>query len=312
MKFRTELTPPNFGFNITHQSKILAIGSCFTEHIGARLKQLKHNIQINPFGILFNPQSIAQLLQHSLHQISPDQTHFIASNQLVYSLDFHSKFNAESLSSFQSLISAKQQQINTYLASGNVLMLTFGTAWVYTYNKSGKIIANCLKLPANQFTKHLLNLNTITESYKELFNEIFVTNPQLKIILTVSPVRHIKDGLVENNRSKSLLLLLCQNLEALFPKNVFYYPSYEIVMDDLRDYRFYNEDLIHPNHQAISYIFEKFSQSFFTESVSLIHKKVEQLNKLKQHRFLNASADQIQKHHQKIEDLERDIEQLIE
>ncbi len=311
MKFRTEISITKYEFDITHQSSVLAIGSCFVENIGGLLKDYRFNININPFGIIFNPYSIAKILKNALSKKINFNTNFIERDGTFYCYDFHSKFNAKSNKALLAKINSTNKKTNQSLLSANVLMLTFGTAWVYKQKTSTQVVSNCHKIPQHHFTKHLLDLGHLKKTYTALFKDILKHTPSLKIILTVSPVRHLKDGFIENNQSKSVLLLLCNYLADAFPNQVIYFPAYEIVMDDLRDYRFYNEDLIHPNRQAINYIFEKFSETFFNEKTKEILPKVKQLNALKQHQFLNASQHQIKQHQTKIIELENSINSTI-
>lgn len=311
MKFRTEINITKFDFNITHRSSLLAIGSCFVENIGGLLKDYRFNININPFGIIFNPHSIAKILSNALDDKLNFNTDFIERDGVFYGYDFHSKFNGKSKKALLTKINSTNKKTSQSLLRANVLMLTFGTAWVYKQKTSTQVVANCHKVPQQHFTKELLDVEHLKKIYTTLFKDILSRNPTLKIILTVSPVRHLKDGFVENNQSKSVLLLLCNYLVDAFPYQIFYFPAYEIVMDDLRDYRFYNEDLIHPNQQAINYIFEKFTSAFFNENAKEILPKIKQLNALKCHQFLNANEQQIKQHQTKIIELEKSINSTI-
>ncbi len=310
MKFRTEFNIPESRHKINHQSKILALGSCFVEHIGSRLKDLQFNIQINPFGIIFNPYSIAKILNSALPEKIELQTAspiIKKENKTFVNLDFHSKFNASTRPELEQNISIKNALVTDHLSTANFVILTFGTAWVYTHLESNHIVANCHKIPQQQFKKSRLELNDLTSIYEALISKINQLNPDLKILLTVSPVRHLKDGFIENNLSKSTLILLCQNLASTFPNVVEYFPSYELQMDDLRDYRFYNSDLLHPNEMAKSYIFEKFATTYFDDKTQLLNRKIQKLNALKKHKFINASKTEIENHQNKIKKLEEEI-----
>jgi len=311
MKFRTELHIEKQSDSISQQDEILAIGSCFVENVGLKLKHLKFNININPFGIIFNPYSIAKILNQSLDSKIDleDECEVIMQQNVFKSYDYHSKFNANSYNNFIALTDTKNNEVKKQLKSADYLILTYGTAWVYRLVESNKIVANCHKEPQSKFKKERLQLDMLVDVYINIFNRLFEQNPNLKIILTVSPVRHLKDGMIENNQSKSVLLLLCSTLSSHFKENVIYFPSYDIQMDDLRDYRFYNSDLIHPNQMAIDYIFDKFSIAFFTEPTQLLNSKITKLYKLENHQFLNASDEDKQKHQSKIEALKREIEQ---
>lgn len=309
MKFRTELKFDKQSHDLTHSDSILAIGSCFVENIGVKLSNLKFKINVNPFGIIFNPYSMAKILNNGLkHPIQlEDECDVLEHNHIFKSYDFHSKFNAITYNDFIKKVDIENKTVKGQLVNSNYLFLTFGTAWVYRLIEANKIVSNCQKVPQSSFTKELLDLNDITAVYVKLIKEIIKSNPTIKIVLTVSPVRHIKDGIVENNQSKSVLLLLCKALSDDFKQNVIYFPSYEIQMDDLRDYRFYNADLVHPNQMAIDYIFEQFSKLFFTDGTKVLNEKIEKLNRLQQHKFLSATEIEIKKHNTKIELLKSEI-----
>lgn len=293
MKFRTEINVVKSELDITHASKILAIGSCFVENVGKLLSDYQFNICVNPFGIIFNPYSISKILQNALNPTANYNLDFVERQQTFYAYDFHSKFNATSQTALLQKINSTHKKTSQSLLNADILMLTFGTAWIYKHKTLNQVVANCHKVPQQHFSKELLDLDDLKQIYFNLFKNILDNNKLLKIILTVSPVRHLKDGFIENNQSKSILLLLCDYLVKMFPNQVIYFPAYEIIMDDLRDYRFYNADLVHPNGQAIDYIFEKFSACFFNDKTLSILPKIKQLNQLKQHRFLNANAQQI-------------------
>ncbi len=309
MKFRTELKLNKYNSSISYSDSILAFGSCFVEHIGAKLVQLKFDISINPFGIIFNPYSMAKILNNGLDvPIKLERECDVLEQKGVFkSYDYHSKFNSSSYNEFIKNVEDQNLNTNIQLKNSSHLFLTFGTAWGYRLIEANKIVANCHKIPQSDFTKELLNLNELTEIYCKLFNQIIKSNPNIKIVLTVSPVRHIKDGIVENNQSKSILLLLCKALADDFKHNIIYFPSYELQMDDLRDYRFYEADLIHPNQIAIDYIFEKFNNLFFEEKTNKIINKIEKLTRLENHKFLSATETDIQKHNMKIERLKSEI-----
>jgi hypothetical protein len=311
MKFRTEVPIDKLNHDITHDERIVAFGSCFVENIGVKLEKLNFKIDINPFGIIFNPYSIAKVLNRGLEKRFKldKECDVLECNGIFKSYDYHSKFNAKSYNDFINKTDHTYEKISSQLKNNDYLFLTFGTAWIYRLIESNQVVANCQKVPQSNFTKELLDLNELTDIYLKIFKRLVSVNPKLKIVLTVSPVRHIKDGIVENNQSKSILLLLCKALSDDFKHNVVYFPSYEIQMDDLRDYRFYNSDLVHPNQMAVDYIFEKFSNAFFSDNTKCLNSKIKKLNKLESHRFLNATEKEKQKHHHKIESLRHEINQ---
>jgi lysophospholipase L1-like esterase len=196
----------------------------------------------------------------------PDVTTMVESDGVWKNLLFHSSFSGLSKDELALRIKAILSQVKKHLANADWLMITFGTAFIYNYQLTGQPVANCQKLPSQQFTRTLASNAALMKDFTEFLGILSDFNKKIKLILTVSPVRHVKDGLAENSVSKSILRLLCNNL-ARDSKQVFYYPAYEIMVDDLRDYRFYEEDLIHPNKQATDYIWQHFSKSFFTSEL---------------------------------------------
>ncbi|MFK8036864.1 MAG: GSCFA domain-containing protein [Crocinitomicaceae bacterium] len=303
MKFRTEVKPLINENLISHQSKILLFGSCFAENIGDKLLKSDFDVKINPFGIAFNPMSILKQINGSPVEIN----HMIGAGDNVMSFDYHSKYNGKTIADFEAKISKDQKIVKREIESADIVGFTFGTAWTYLLKQTNQTIANCQKQPASLFTKQLLNIDSILEQYTLFIQELLLSNPNVKIILTVSPVRHLKDGLIENNRSKAILLLLCQNLANLFKENVIYYPSYEIVMDDLRDYRFFEKDLLHPNEMAIDYIYTHFQNSFFSENTKTINVMIDKYNRLLNHKNINSSKNNLKENKTKLKELQNRI-----
>ena len=307
MKFRTEIEPlPHHGA-IDYQSDMVSIGSCFAENIGDRLLNHQFKIKVNPFGILFNPISILNILNNA----QLNENHLVKVSSGMVSYDFHSKFRAGSESEFKQQHAEAQSTFSKSIQSANILMITFGTAWVYRLKSTNKIVANCQKQAASLFEKELLDLEYLKNEYHICFDHLIKENTQLKIILTVSPVRHIKDGIVGNSRSKAVLMLLSQYLAETFADHVIYYPSYEILMDDLRDYRFYDKDLIHPNEVAVDYIYDHFQSSFLTDQTKSQIKSVDQYNRLLKHEFLYATEAEKQAHQTKIDELKLRIDLFL-
>ena len=306
MKFRTILKPLDHKGLINYQSKITMLGSCFVENIGERLNNHQFDLNINPFGIVFNPKAIADQISRK----AVENRHFIEKGDKVVSLDFHSKYNAKSADELESKIRNDFEKLENRIVDSNILVLTFGTAWVYKYSKSNNIISNCQKVDGTLFEKQLLDLAELKDVYKALINDLLEKNPSLKIVLTVSPVRHLKDGLIENNRSKAILLSLCGFLELEFPKNVIYYPSYELVMDDLRDYRFFNKDLLHPNEMAIDYIYDHFQNSFMDDRCIKTLQAVNKYNQLKAHKNLQGTELDSKKREGDLDEMQAEIDKL--
>jgi hypothetical protein len=263
--FRTEVQPTPSSAKLNLSEKILTLGSCFSDSIGNELTGNKFSVSVNPFGTNYNPHSIHKSLRYAIHnQVVPDHT-YLENNGVHSNYDFHSNFSALQKNEVAHALKESIGATHYFLKDAHWIFITYGTAWVYERNDTGDVVANCQKVPASNFNKVLLSQKKILESFEEFYKELKVFNPTCKIILTVSPVRHIKDTLELNSVSKSVLRLSCQTITEIH-SDVFYFPSYEIMMDDLRDYRFYKSDMIHPTEEAEHYIFNKFSATYFDES----------------------------------------------
>ncbi len=288
--FRTLVPTPNFPFQLHHQTPIVSIGSCFAEHIGARLERLKFPICRNPFGILYNPMSIGKGLQLLLEDYSFSEKDLVQHNGIWHSFQHHSQFSGLDKAEVLANIRATSTQASKVLHSSNRLILTFGTAYVYEHLEQQEIVANCHKIPATKFQKRRLDIAEIVAAYRPLFQKLKTKNSEIEILLTVSPVRHIRDGIIENQRSKATLLLAIDALCEAFDF-VHYFPAYEIVMDDLRDYRFYQADLLHPSEVAIDYVWEVFEKSLFSEETKQLNKQLTKLQQAATHRPFHVKSD---------------------
>ncbi|MES2732890.1 MAG: GSCFA domain-containing protein [Bacteroidota bacterium] len=262
--FRTELIISPAAFQWGLGNPVLTLGSCFAEVMGRQLAENKLPVLINPFGTIFNPVSISQLITQSVNNALPTDV----SNSLFtqrygcwFHHNFHSRFTANSQEALQQQISLSLNQTNGFLQQTDVVLLTFGTAWAHRLKETGTVVANCHKLPATHFDRHLLTTQEIAAAFDSSYRALKAIRPQLHIILTVSPVRHLKDTIPLNQVSKSTLRLACHELTQRFG-DVHYFPSYEFMMDDLRDYRFYQPDMIHPTEVAEAYIWQKFSDIY--------------------------------------------------
>ncbi|MBK9193031.1 MAG: GSCFA domain-containing protein [Crocinitomicaceae bacterium] len=282
---------------------IVAVGSCFAGEIGKKLSDGRFNILVNPFGTIFNPHSIAGLI--SAEDLNPDL--FVKRDQNWCHFQLHSDLNHSDQEELKNHISEQKKLIQEKLETGDLLIITFGSAWIYRHIATNEIVANCHKFPQQNFIKELINPEDLKSQYVALFENLHRKNPKLKILLTVSPVKYLKDGLHENNLSKSVLLLLSDFLAKRFDF-VYYFPAFELVNDDLRDYRFYKEDLAHPNEQAIKYIFEKFTGAYCSDKTKEIISLSADIRKLKSHRSITG-ADEI--HKEKIGQLEKNLEDLL-
>ena len=286
MKFRTEISITPLTERLNHSAKIFALGSCFAERISERLARAKFSVESNPFGVLFNPASIA----NAIERLSAGRTFAVcditAGKECYFSFDAHSSLDGKTnTEAFANLNKAVAQGAKS-LDEADWVILTFGTAWVY--EREGKVVANCHKQPASQFERRRLSIEEIVERYSHLF-EAALRDKQ--IILTVSPVRHIGDGLQENSLSKATLRLAVEELVAKY-ENVHYFPSYEILIDDLRDYRYYAEDLAHPSKVAVDYVWERFCEAMLSTKAQEQLPKIEQIVAAAEHRPFNPEGEE--------------------
>jgi len=264
MRFRTEVSIQPAEFSIDHGSKVMMIGSCFSENIGSKLKEYRFDTQINPFGILFNPISISNGLHFILKRKEYHKKDLFLFNDLWHSYDHHGTFSSPDDNVVLEKINSSIQLAHQQLINADCLFITLGSAWHYRHLKANRVVANCHKVPGREFDKRLFSTTEIVNHFADFFNSIKEVNENLKIVFSVSPVRHWKDGAVENQRSKSILNLAAHEFVRKYDF-VSYFEAYELMMDDLRDYRFYNEDLLHPTDQAVNYIWGKFQQAFFLD-----------------------------------------------
>ncbi|MFN3403128.1 MAG: GSCFA domain-containing protein [Cytophagaceae bacterium] len=274
MHFRTEINIPKSDWTFDHQSQILTIGSCFSDVIGTTLKSYKFPTLVNPFGTIFNPISLFKLLNASIDNSYLHQDYFIQNGDIWYNYDFHSSLSSSFKNELFEMIRGKITEVHEFLKTAEVITITLGSAFVYRLLPNGEIISNCHKKPASFFQKELLKVEDITSAFEHFNIKLNQLNPNVKVIFTVSPVRHIKDTLVLNNVSKSTLVLATHQICEKY-NNCYYFPSYEIMMDDLRDYRFYKDDFLHPTTFAEKYIWEKFITTFTNENTQEIIRKWE-------------------------------------
>ncbi len=291
--FRTELNLKPSQIRLTMQDQFLTVGSCFANAIGTRLEDFKFKALKNPFGTTYNPVSIHRHLAWALKNEQPPEYSFGSNSEVFFNYHFHSQFGALNKPEIISQIKQVIHQTNTYLQNTSCLLITYGTAWIYEWIDKKEIVANCHKQPASHFEKRLLKQTEIEDSFTWMHDMLLKQNPSLKIILTVSPVRHIKDTLMLNSVSKSILRLACHSI-AEQNKNVEYFPSYEIMMDDLRDYRFYKQDRIHPTEEAEDYIWEKFCQSHFDETTLTVIKEWQEIKASLAHKPFHLKSEKHQ------------------
>ncbi len=290
MNLLTKVSLPKVFPKLSHDERWLMLGSCFVERMGEKLKEAKFNIDINPFGILYNPLSIARCIDiiDSDHIFTADD--LIRGGDMWHSMLHHGSFSSPNKEETLELINKRLLGARKQMESLNGLIITFGTAWVY--EQDGNIVGNCHKFPEKSFFRYRLSVEDIVNSYKQTVGNILAKHPELKIIFTVSPIRHIRDGLHENAVSKSTLLLAIDELSRLFPKSVSYFPSYEIALDELRDYRFYADDMVHLTSLAENYIWERFSEVAFSKETKLLITECNKISSALSHRPLHPNSSE--------------------
>jgi len=305
MKFRTEIAIPSYPFQIDYSNRIFGLGSCFVDHMKEKFDYYQFQSQINPFGVIFNPVSIKNTLETIVEK------RYFTKDDLFYHQDtwksyqLHSVFNCTDAPKLLNQVNEKIQTTHRFLAQSDVLLITLGTAWVYRLKSTGEIVSNCHKVPQKEFAKELLPATEIISILKEIISLVNKPSKNIKILFTVSPVRHLKDGFVENQVSKSRLL------DAVYQvadgQKAFYFPSYEIMMDDLRDYRFYEPDMIHPNKTAVEYIWLQLQQATMDNKTRQTMQQVEKIRKALQHKPFNPASEE---HQAFIEKINRQIQAL--
>jgi GSCFA family len=267
------------------------MGSCFAENIGAILKEQLFDIQINPYGIVYNPISIAQQLIFITTAKEYTVDDLFEHNGLWHSWQHHGSFASSNQDEVLSKINFELNEANQKIKKADWLVITLGSAYYYSLS-DGQIVSNCHKVPAARFEKKIASRPQIIQEFQVVFDQLKQINPSLKVLFNVSPVRYLRDGLTENTISKSILHLAINEMVAQ-NKNCFYFPSYEIVIDELRDYRFYKADLVHPNEIAIAYIYEKFAAALYDHETNVCIKEVQQFNAFSNHNILNNSEEAI-------------------
>lgn len=317
--FRTELNPQKSSNKISYNDSILTLGSCFAQTIGSKFELNKFNVLPNPFGVIFNPLAQFKLLQFATTNKVPEDYTYIESQHIWYNYDLHSDFSALSRDELQMKVEGTIKHTGETLKESNWLLLTFGTAIGYYLQSNRQIVANCHKIPADQFTKELVSQKQILSSFDSVYSQLKTYNPDLRIILTVSPVRHLKETLELNSVSKSILRIAAHSIQKNYD-DVSYFPAYELLLDDLRDYRFYGKDMLHPNEIGEEYIWEKFCSSYLEEASKSTMQDWEKARKSLEHRpfhsdteahdkFLRSTLSQLNKLQDKL-DVSREIQQI--
>jgi hypothetical protein len=293
MNFTTKVPISKSDQPISYASKIVLLGSCFAENIGDKFNYFKFQSSVNPFGIIFNPVSIENLISRIVNNKKFTEDDVFFHNEQWHCFEVHSELSNPDKGVFLNNLNAILELTNQQITKSTHLIITYGTSWVYRNKTSNAIVANCHKVPQKEFDKEILSAEIIEKAIQETLHLLHTINPDCNITFTISPVRHIKDGFVENQRSKAHLISAIQsklNTEhCLLSTN--YFPAYEIMMDELRDYRFYAQDMLHPNQVAIDYIWERFVETTIYEESHAIMEEVDSIQKGMAHRPFNPQSE---------------------
>tara|TARA_R110000868_G_scaffold52348_4_gene165534 strand:+ start:313 stop:1278 length:966 start_codon:yes stop_codon:yes gene_type:complete len=290
---------------IDYDSNIFLLGSCFSDNIGKKLDYFKFQNLQNPFGILFHPKAIETLVENAINQKQYSEKDIFFNNEQWHCFDAHSKLSNTSKEDLLNDLNEQIKFTHKQIHQSTHIIITLGTTWIYKLLENNKIVTNCHKVPQKQFKKELLGIDEIIQSLKNIGTQIANVNSKASIIFTVSPVRHLKDGFIENAQSKAHLITgihqLLNQKSSIKNRNSFYFPSYEIMMDELRDYRFYAEDMIHPNQTAINYIWERFKWVWVSDTALKTMDDVDSIQKGLLHKPFNLKSEAHQKFLQKLE-----------
>jgi hypothetical protein len=281
--FRTEINISSSKQKINLQDKILTIGSCFSENIGLKFSETKIPSFANPLGIVYNPLSLFKIIEFCCKQEYPSEETYLEKEGIFYNFELHSDFSDKDLNLLKNKIEEKIRLTSEFLMKANWIIITLGTAYIFENIKSGSLVNNCHKIPAREFNKKLLTPDQISVAFEFLHRELLTINSEIKVIFTLSPVRHVKETLTGNQISKSTLRIAIHQILENHP-DTDYFPAYEIMVDDLRDYRFYEADMIHPNQVAINYIWEKFTQQYFDHETREFLKEWDKMKKAINHK----------------------------
>ncbi|SDR98401.1 GSCFA family protein [Formosa sp. Hel1_31_208] len=291
MNFQTKIPLQQQPFNqIDYHSKTLLLGSCFAEHIGDKFEYYKFQKQQNPFGILFHPLAIETLVTNAINEKEYTKDDLFFQNEQWHCFDAHSRLSNTSAEVLLENLNNAIRFTHQFLSEASHVIITLGTAWVYRFIETDLHVANCHKVPQKQFLKELLSVDQIKTSLEAIVSLVKSINPEVVAICTVSPIRHIKDGFVENTRSKSHLIAAIHQLVDVRQGN-YYFPSYELMMDELRDYRFYSEDMLHPNTTAINHIWNRFQNVWISKDALAMMNDVDEIQKGLAHRPFNSKSD---------------------
>ena len=290
MNFRTQVELPEKQTEIRHSDQLMFFGSCFAENIAHLLEEHKFRCDVNPFGVLYNPLSINRALLRILEGKCYTEDELFSSHGLWHSWMHHSDFSASSVEECLGRINARMGKASDGLRKADWLVMTWGTAYVYVHEESGEVVGNCHKMPDKTFRRLRSNVEAFVEECRSVLEKCRKVNPKLKVLLTVSPIRHAKDGMHANQLSKATLLLAAEELCRTCP-DCFYFPSYEIVMDELRDYRFYADDMVHPSPLAIDYIWQRFSEYAFNTTTRQLIEQIARITQAAEHKPFEPTSE---------------------
>ncbi len=310
MKFTTLVPIPNSNHPIDYTAKIVSLGSCFALNMGEKLNYFKFQNTTNPFGIIFNPVSIEKLVVRAMNQKKFTEEDVFFHNERFHCYEVHSDLSSDNKQEFLEGLNVKLELTHQKVKAATQVLITYGTSWVYQEKKSGSLVANCHKMPQSHFDKHILSVASIEAAIQNTVDAIRKLNPNCSFVFTISPVRHIKDGFVENQRSKAHLISALHNLlsDHLLDK-ANYFPAYEIMMDELRDYRFYGDDLLHPSTMAIDYIWQRFKATAISETVLSTLDEVDAIQKSLLHKPFNSTSESYQKFQAKLQEKIKKLQQ---
>jgi len=291
MRLFSHVELPKSFIDISYHDLIMMFGSCFAENMGKKFIEHKFQVDLNPFGIIYNPESISLSIRRLMENRLFDNNVIFPHEGQFHSFEHHSCFSEISKESCLQKINERFTLSAGNLQKTTKLFVTFGTAYVYRLKETGQVVTNCHKLSANLFVRERLTITQIVTNWEKLLTVLFDRNKKLVLIFTVSPVRYWQDGVHENQVSKSILLLAIEELQARFLNRIIYFPAYELMMDELRDYRFYADDLIHPSDTAIQYIWERFEETYMNEQTRQLMHEVRRISKALNHRPLNPNSE---------------------
>ena len=303
MQFQTPVDIPKSDIKLCHSDRIIMLGSCFADHMAQKLEERKFDVLSNPFGTLYNPMSIEWLLNDCIYSVPFDtgsELIFKGSDGLYHSWMHHSSFSSATTEELLEKMNRAQLLTQNYLKEAKTLIVTFGSAVAYWHKKLDILVANCHKQKDRLFYRELMDVENTTLDWVDLLSDLHQMNPQLQVIFTISPIRHQRDGFQMNQLSKSTLFLIINSISAMIkekkiPIDIAYFPAYEIMMDELRDYRFYAEDMIHPSEVAIDYIWERFCQTHISPAEQAVSNACMSITKALSHKPLHPESDDYQK-----------------